>query len=440
MLGLVIAVALMLGLPGPSHALGSVLVSNTGKASSGETSSGSARNAQAFTTGGNSLGYPLASIALDVRTAPGSGSLTVTVRESNASGNPGNVVHTLTNPVSVGTGLQTFTAPAGATLDANTKYWVYTAYSGGGTKPAWRTTVSDGEDSGRYPGWRISNDRRHFTNGIWQTASWAIKIRVNTVPSTVYVANTGQTTATQLATLGDDDLAQGFSTGGGAAGFYLGSIQLDLERAPGSGTLTVTVRPEDGSGNPGDTVLYTLINPDNIGTGIRRFELPYGAYLNANTSYYLHLSYSGGGTTPQFRLTASHAEDSGAQSGWSIHDSHRSATGNGSWNSDTHPLKFRVRGPNVTPPPPSAPENLTAVPGVGQVAVTWDDPGDITIRKYQYSSDGGVNFTDMNGSSKDTTSFTFENLTNWTEYTLAIRASNLSGEGTAATVTTTPSS
>ena len=89
---------------------------------------------------------------------------------------------------------------------------------------------------------------------------------------------------------------------------------------------------------------------------------------------------------------------------------------------------------------PAAPTNLTATPGDGQVAVTWDNPGNITIRKYQYSTNGGTTFHHMNGSGRNTTSFTFNNLTNGTQYTLAIRASNLSGESTAATVTATPSS
>ena len=88
---------------------------------------------------------------------------------------------------------------------------------------------------------------------------------------------------------------------------------------------------------------------------------------------------------------------------------------------------------------PAAPANLTATLGDGQVGVSWDDPGNITIRKYQYSTDGGTTFHHMNGSDRDTTSFTFSNLTNGTQYTLAIRASNLSGESTAATVTATPS-
>ena len=87
---------------------------------------------------------------------------------------------------------------------------------------------------------------------------------------------------------------------------------------------------------------------------------------------------------------------------------------------------------------PAPPTGLTATPDDGQVAVTWDNPGNITIRKYQYSTDGGSSFNHMNGSNRDTTSFTFSNLTNGTEYTLAIRASNLSDESTAATVTATP--
>ena len=98
-------------------------------------------------------------------------------------------------------------------------------------------------------------------------------------------------------------------------------------------------------------------------------------------------------------------------------------------------------GTTVTETPtvavPAVPANLTATPGDGQVAVTWDDPGNITIRKYQYSTNGGSSFNHMNGSKRNTTSFTFNNLTTGTEYTLAIRASNLSGESTAATVTAT---
>ena len=88
---------------------------------------------------------------------------------------------------------------------------------------------------------------------------------------------------------------------------------------------------------------------------------------------------------------------------------------------------------------PAAPTNLTATPGDGQVTVTWDNPGNITIRKYQYSTHHGTTFHHMNGSGRDTTSFTFTGLDNGETYTLAIRASNLSGESEATAVTATPS-
>ena len=144
------------------------------------------------------------------------------------------------------------------------------------------------------------------------------------------------------------------------------------------------------------------------------------------------------GRRPRRNIADSSNEDSGAHSGWSIEDTH-TALDDGDWTDASTPFKIRVVGLNVLPPAPSAPENLTAAPGDGRVRVTGDNPHNITIRKYQYSTDGGAHFNHMNDSGPSTTSFTFKNLTNGTEYTLAIRASNLSGNGTAATVVATPS-
>ena len=91
---------------------------------------------------------------------------------------------------------------------------------------------------------------------------------------------------------------------------------------------------------------------------------------------------------------------------------------------------------------PAAPTNLSATVSTTQngpwVRLSWDDPANISIRKYQYSSDGGTTFNHMNGSNHSTTSFTFKNLSYGSEYTLAVRASNRSGESAAASVTVTP--
>ena len=85
-----------------------------------------------------------------------------------------------------------------------------------------------------------------------------------------------------------------------------------------------------------------------------------------------------------------------------------------------------------------------AAPSDGRVALTWDDPNDDTITKYQYSTDytingngsnGGATFSDISGSDKNTTAFTVTGLDNGTTYTLAVRAVNASGDGAASTAT-----
>ena len=421
---------------------GSALVSNLGQAYSpvfGSTSSLFINDAQAFTTGGDTRGYPLTAIETDLQWLSEYSIVTAEVWDDDGSGNPGSSLFTLTNPSELKRGILRFNAPAGTRLEANTQYWVYLA-EGSNTGVRWGQTDAYGEDPGVYPGWSIADDRvsRVISSGAWHLYDSSIKIRVDTNPAPVYVSNYWQTEAPSTSQVGTVSHAQRFTTSADAVGFYLGSIDLEVTRAPGSGTLNVTVRKENNaSGTPGD-IVYRLTNPASIGTGIHNFQAPDGAWLGANTNYFVRLAYGGGGTEPRFRLTADDDEDSGAYSGWSIADGSHSLS-SGTWSSNVNSVKISIKGPNLTPPPPGAPANLTATPGDGRVTVTWDNPGNISIRKYQYSTDGGASFSHMNRSNKDTTSFTFKNLTNGTEYQLAIRASNLSGESAPATVTATPS-
>ena len=86
-----------------------------------------------------------------------------------------------------------------------------------------------------------------------------------------------------------------------------------------------------------------------------------------------------------------------------------------------------------------APENLTATSGDDrQTTLSWTDPDNSTIYKYQVSMDGGTTFTDISGSTKSTTTTTVTGLTNGAEYTLAVRAVNYFGYGAASTVAATP--
>ena len=86
----------------------------------------------------------------------------------------------------------------------------------------------------------------------------------------------------------------------------------------------------------------------------------------------------------------------------------------------------------------AAPATLMATVGAGQIGLNWDNPNNTLITKYQYSTDGGANFNDIDGSSATTTAYTVTGLDNGDEYTLAVRAVNDSVNGQAATVTATP--
>ena len=87
---------------------------------------------------------------------------------------------------------------------------------------------------------------------------------------------------------------------------------------------------------------------------------------------------------------------------------------------------------------PAAPAGLTATAGDAQVSLSWTDPGNNTISKYQVSMDGGTSFADIVGSNKNTTEHTVTGLDNDTEYTFALRAVNDSGPGAVSTVSATP--
>ena len=79
----------------------------------------------------------------------------------------------------------------------------------------------------------------------------------------------------------------------------------------------------------------------------------------------------------------------------------------------------------------NAPENLSAAPSSRRVALSWDDPGDATIDRYQYryrnTSDSGwrPDWTDIAASHAGTTTHTLAGLTNGVEYTFQVRRTYL---------------
>ena len=262
------------------------------------------------------------------------------------------------------------------------------------------------------------------------------------------MSNTGQSTDGYTACVSGSqslDCAQGF-TAGPHLKYALNAITLDMQQAPGSGiTLTVTVRGDNGSGHPSNTVKYLLTNP-NLGTaGIKRFDAPFGARLDANSQYFVHVAYSGNGTIPRWNLTTNNAEDSGAATGWSIRDHRhtRQSGATGAWQGGggtySTSMQIGVFGYALVPP---APTNLNAAPGDGEVVLTWDDPNNSVISKYQYRKKAGSgsygNWSNITGSGATTTTYTATGLTNGTQYTFAVRAVSSAGNGFESTVTAEP--
>ena len=78
------------------------------------------RGAQMFTTGTETDGYVISEVAIRVRNGEGGRTTTVTIRENNISNKPGDLVDTLTNPLTfTNNDVNTFTAPPNLTLIPN---------------------------------------------------------------------------------------------------------------------------------------------------------------------------------------------------------------------------------------------------------------------------------------------------------------------------------
>ncbi len=195
------------------------LVSNLGLTASAFGGPGARDYAQAFTTGGNALGYSLSSVDVHFAGLTDAGwasKLTVTVNAA-ASGSPGAVLGTLT-PSSTGTFSTAqnlrFAAPgSGISLAADTTYFVVLDSIAGwiGTNNL-RTTNEDGEDAGGAPGWSIADtslNRWRQTSVGWAfTSNDSLRIGVNgsvnevsdllvSAPSVVFVGE-GETVSVRL--------------------------------------------------------------------------------------------------------------------------------------------------------------------------------------------------------------------------------------------------
>ena len=239
----------------------------------------------------------------------------------------------------------------------------------------------------------------------------------------VLVSNIGQTVITQNDNAGELailDAAQEFTTGSNETGYTLSSIDLEITVASTSNFPIVKLF----SGSANGTEVATLTAPTTASTGktTYTFTVPTAITLEGGTSYWV-MAETGGGTWH----TVGFAEDATPAPGWSIADGDefRVPTSTGPFSTGTLvTLMIRVNG-TVNKP---FLENFRADAGNAQVTLSWDNPEDSSITRYQYrqrvtsESAWDPDWTDIPGSGASTTSYTVGNLANWTPYTFQIRA------------------
>ena len=227
-----------------------------------------------------------------------------------------------------------------------------------------------------------------------------------------------------------------FTTGTNSTGYTISSVGISLGRAGTSVNRTVAIRA-DGT-DPTGTVIATLSPPASLtANAVNTFTAPTNTVLAANTTYWLVVS-----SNAAFRALATTSDAESGATGWSIGNTSRYIP-TVSWLSITNALAFAING-QVNPPPPNAPTGLTATAGGGRVTLSWSDPGNSNISKYQYRQGSGSplvygSWTDIGSSDATTTTHNVTSLTNGTEYSFQVRAVAGTLTGTeSATVTATP--
>ncbi|MCY4560005.1 MAG: SwmB domain-containing protein, partial [Chloroflexi bacterium] len=337
------------------------LVGNTGQ-SFDNTRGFADDNAQAFTTGSNTGGYKLTSVAVPYASAtiPAASTHSVSIHASNSSNRPGASLGTLSYGSVSGTTV-TYTASGdGISLASGTTYFVVLKPTSAPNLVAMRVTDSDNEDSGAADGWSLANTSLTSEDGTtWQsrTDSWQIAIDGAAVipvtgPKGTLISNNGQP---------DDDVDDfdflfdyrlPFTTGSNALGYMLTRVDL-AARVGGSPAYELSMIVGG--------LKRTFTNPASLAVGLNQHSAPgNGIELAANTTYHLVLNATAGLTTPTLTVTTSDAEDGGGLAGWSIANTMGVRSWNTTaWNVNSKILKIAIHGAALTTVPAPQPQSAS---------------------------------------------------------------------------------
>ncbi len=312
------------------------------------------------------------------------------------------------------------------------------------------------------------------TAGIAVTAAPNLTTHETGTTATFTVGLDSEPTADVAIEVASRDESEGLvSTGGGAP-----AASLELRFTPddyaaktvtvtgqddamedGAQTYTIALAPDSDSADP----VYAAIDPDDVRvTNIDDDTAPTkpSNFAAATGDGQVTLSWSDPGDAgiAKYQLRQWASADSEPAAWTDIAGSTAATTSHtvaGLTNGTAYSFRIRAVGVGgdgaasdaATATPsyvPAKPSNFTATAGNGEATLSWDDPGDAGIAKYQLrqwaSADGEpAAWTDIAGSTAATTSHTVAGLTNGTAYSFRIRAV-AAGGGSAASdaVTATP--
>lgn len=395
------------------------LVSNLGQGPSSIRSTGQTIS-QTFTTGCHPAGYSLSSVQVHA-TTKGS-DFTAGLYMTQFDGGPGTyveLVHSLSLPSDLSSGVLTFTAPADATLEPNTRYSFVIAI--GLFKPddflSYHVTHSDDEDSGKTAGWSMADDHRIlYGYGLWvgDRESRAARIAVNGAPiedtdgtdptdqtwntGTPLVSNLGQETHTFDAN--PRPRSQIFTTGCHPAGYNLSSVQLRVRLKDHDATVGIYPAEEDGS--LGELV-HALSLPSDLSGLTKTFTAPANATLESRTRYAVVIDPGPGKKHHYMHYygTFSADEDIGKAEGWSI-DNFYLVVGADYWSDDPHywrqdhhfsPGRLAVNGSPITAAATGRP-TIAGTPQVGEtLAVSTADIADADGNSKAEQGEEGYGYT-----------------------------------------------
>ena len=113
--------------------------------------------------------------------------------------------------------------------------------------------------------------------------------------------------------------AQGFTTGSNADGYHLASIELGVFAVPNTpANVTIALWSATSASEPNAPVATLTHSTGTWDTGVNAFNAPADTELDANTTYFVHIAYSGGNPSLRLNLADLTSVDAASAAGWSI--------------------------------------------------------------------------------------------------------------------------